>query len=169
MLSKKIFEKKLIILSIINVVLLIGIIFLIIHYCKVPVEEIIIEKNIINKNDGYKEDKNYYSKLNYKQFKKLIAKDEVSQVAIIDNSSSTYNKFIEMINKTAYYHNTSIYLFDISNLSKKDTISFLDLDDRLKELNSDYIITLKKNKIISITTFDTENLNSIVDSISRGE
>ena len=65
--------------------------------------------------------------------------------------------------------NSNIYLLEISKLSKKEEILFYEFDDRLKELNSDFIITIKNKEIISIITFNTSYLNSIVDSISRGE
>ena len=99
----------------------------------------------------------------------MSLKNELYNIAIIYNSSPTYNKFLELINKQSFYKNSNIYLLEISKLSKKEEILFYEFDDRLKELNSDFIITIKNKEIISIITFNTSYLNSIVDSISRGE
>lgn len=162
-------DKKLIILSIINIVLLISLIFITIKYCNNNEKEIVIKKNVYELKEGYDPSKVYYQKINYKQFKKMSLKDEVYNIAIIDNSSPTYNKFLELINKQSFYKNSNIYLLEISKLSKKEEILFYEFDDRLKELNSDFIITIKNKEIISIITFNTSYLNSIVDSISRGE
>ena len=148
-------DKKLIILSIINIVLLISLIFITIKYCNNNEKEIVIKKNVYELKEGYDPSKVYYQKINYKQFKKMSLKDEVYNIAIID--------------KQSFYKNSNIYLLEISKLSKKEEILFYEFDDRLKELNSDFIITIKNKEIISIITFNTSYLNSIVDSISRGE
>ena len=85
----------------------------------------------------------------------------------MDNSSNTYNKFIEMINKLSYYKSTKIYLLELSKLSKKDEISFLEIDNHLKELETNYIITIKNKQIISITTFDNDNINFIIEGLGE--
>ena len=47
----------------------------------------------------------------------------------------------------------------------KNEIYFYELDDRLKELESDYIITLNNEKVISITEFDSEDINIILENL----
>ena len=112
----------------------------------------------------YNEKKTYYNKLNYKTFQKLNKKNVLITVGVVDQTSSTSNKFIELINKQSYHTNQSMYLLDISKLSKKNLVAFYELDDRLKELDYNYIITLKKGKIISITEIDNEEINSLLES-----
>jgi 3-dehydroquinate dehydratase len=72
-----------------------------------------------------------------------------------------------MINKMAYYHNIKMYVLEINKLSRKNEIAFYDLDERLPKLESNYILTISKNKIISITTFDNEKINLIVKEMSE--
>ena len=105
--------------------------------------------------------------LNLQNDKKLLKKEELITVAIVDNSSNTYNKFIEMINKLSYYKSTKIYLLELSKLSKKDELSFLEIDNRLKKLETNYIITIKNKQIISITTFDNDNINFIIEGLGE--
>ena len=162
-------DKKIIIIFFINILLIISNVFFIINYCSETKEELVINKIIFDKSKDYDASTIYYTKINYKQYKKIISQKKISTIAIIDNSSKTYNKFLEMINKISYYNNSNIYLFDTSKLSKKEQIEFFELDERLKDLNSDYIIQIKNNKIISVISYDTEELNNIVNYIERGE
>ncbi|MGN1337564.1 MAG: hypothetical protein ACI4WW_03725 [Candidatus Coprovivens sp.] len=162
-------DKKIIIIFFINILLIISNVFLIINYCSETKEELVINKIIFDKSKDYDASTIYYTKINYKQYKKIISQKKISTIAIIDNSSKTYNKFLEMINKISYYNNSNIYLFDTSKLSKKEQIEFFELDERLKDLNSDYIVQIKNNKIISVISYDTEELNNIVNYIERGE
>lgn len=162
-------DKKIIIIFFINIVLIISNVFFIINYCSETKEELVINKIIFDKSKDYDASTIYYTKINYKQYKKIISQKKISTIAIIDNSSKTYNKFLEMINKISYYNNSNIYLFDTSKLSKKEQIEFFELDERLKDLNSDYIVQIKNNKIISVISYDTEELNNIVNYIERGE
>lgn len=162
-------DKKIIIIFFINILLIISNVFFIINYCSETKEELVINKIIFDKSKDYDASTIYYTKINYKQYKKIISQKKISTIAIIDNSSKTYNKFLEMINKISYYNNSNIYLFDTSKLSKKEQIEFFELDERLKDLNSDYIVQIKNNKIISVISYDTEELNNIVNYIERGE
>ena len=72
-----------------------------------------------------------------------------------------------MINKTAYYKNTKIYLLELSKLSKKNEVSFYEIDERFKELESNYIITVSNNEILSITTFDNSKINLIIEGLGE--
>ena len=72
-----------------------------------------------------------------------------------------------MINKTAYYKSTKIQLLRINKLSKKDLVSFYNLDDRFKELDTNYIITVSNKKILSITTFNNQELNKIIEGLGE--
>lgn len=111
----------------------------------------------------YNEKKVYYNTLNYKTFKKLMTKNTVVTIGVVDKKTSTSNKFIEYINRLSYNNNKSYYLMDINKLSKKNLVAFYELDERLKELDNNYIITIKKNKIISITTIDEEEINTLIE------
>lgn len=117
--------------------------------------------------EEYSPDKKYYTTLKYSKFKSLYKSKKVTTIAIVDNSTSTYNKFIEMINKTAYYKSTKIQLLRINKLSKKDLVAFYNLDDRFKELETNYLITVSNKKILSITTFDNQELNKIIEGLGE--
>lgn len=118
-------------------------------------------------NKEFNNENKYYASIKYKKFNELLKDDKVSTIAIVDNSSKTYNKFIEMINKLSYYKNTKIYLLEISSLSKKNEIKFYETDERLNELESNYIITVSNNHIISITTFENSDINLIIEGIGE--
>ena len=127
-------------------------------------ETIEVIKYCPKEDSKYNEKKTYYNKLNYKTFQKLNKKNVLITVGVVDKTSSTSDKFIELINRQSYHTNQSMYLLDISKLSKKNLVAFYELDDRLKELDYNYILTLKKGKIISITIIDNEELNSLLES-----
>jgi hypothetical protein len=117
--------------------------------------------------DEFNHEKKYYTTLKYSKFKSLYKSKKVTTIAIVDNSTSTYNKFIEMINKTAYYKSTKIQLLRINKLSKKDLTAFYNLDDRFKELDTNYIITVSNKKILSITTFNNQELNTLIEGLGE--
>ena len=130
---------------------------------EVDTQEILFKET----QEEFNADKKYYATLKYKKFKSLYKGKKVTTIAIVDNSSSTYNKFIEMINKTAYYKNTKIYLLKVNKLSKKNEKAFYNLDDRFKDLESNYIITVSNKKILSITTYDNEQLNKLIEGLGE--
>jgi hypothetical protein len=117
--------------------------------------------------EEYSANKKYYATLKYSKFKKLYKGEKVTTIAIVDNTSSTYDKFIEMINKTSYYKNTKIYLLKVNKLSKKDEVAFYNLDNRFKNLESNYIITISNKKILSITTFNNDELSKIIEGLGE--
>ena len=117
--------------------------------------------------DEFNSNKKYYATLKYSKFKSLYKSKQVKTIAIVDNSTSTYNKFIEMINKMAYYKSTKIQLLKINKLSKKDLAAFYNLDDRFKELETNYLITVSNKKILSITTFNNQELNKIIEGLGE--
>jgi hypothetical protein len=130
---------------------------------EVDTQEILFKET----QEEFNAEKKYYATLKYKKFKSLYKGKKVTTIAIVDNSSSTYNKFIEMINKTAYYKNTKIYLLKVNKLSKKNEKSFYNLDDRFKDLESNYIITVSNKKILSITTYDKDQLNKLIEGLGE--
>lgn len=156
----------LIIISIIIFILLIiNIIYVskYINYKPSPIEEI----KYTEKDDKYDSTKKYYTNIKYDRFKKLYKSQDISTIAIVDNSSKSYNKFIELINKLSYYKETKIYLLETSKLSRKNEIAFYNTDDRLKKLETNYIITISDNKIISITTFEESEINKIIKGLGE--
>ena len=159
-------NSKNIILLIITLILSIIIIYLLIS--NQNKEQTIVEEVLFTKtSEEYNPNEKYYARITYKKFNNLWKSNNISTIAIIDNSSTTYNKFIELINKTAYYRNTKIYLLEISKLSKKEEVKFYEKDSRLSELETNYIITISNKKIISVTTFDNEELNAIIEGIGE--
>ena len=117
--------------------------------------------------EEFNPDKKYYATIKYSKFKSLYKSKKVTTIAIVDNSTTTYNKFIEMINKTSYYKHTKIHLLKVNKLSKKDLASFYNIDDRFKELDTNYIITMSNKKILSITTFNNQELNKIIEGLGE--
>lgn len=113
----------------------------------------------------YQEDTIYYQKLSYKKFKKKLAGNDLVTIGIIDSTSPTNQKFLELINRTAYSTNEIIYILDISKISKKNTIEFYDIDERLSNLEYNYIMRIKDNKIYSITEYNQEELNTLIEKV----
>lgn len=148
--------------------LLISNISLFILYKNETKEEKVVEEVLFTKTDEpYNKDEKYYASINFKTFTKLYRGNEISTIAIIDNSSRTRTKFLEMINKMSFYHHTKIHLLEVSKLSKKNEIAFYDYDERLKLLESNYLITVSNNKILSITTFSNEDINLIIKGMGE--
>ncbi len=159
---------SLIILSVATILLLISNIYFIYYYNSIDKEEKVVEEVLFTKTDEpFNSNKKYYATIKYKKFKTFYKSDSVTTFAIVDTKSNTYNKFMEMINKTAFYKHTKIYVLEENKLSRKDEIAFYDLDERLPKLESNYIITVSNNKIISITLFDNENINKIIKGLGE--
>ena len=169
MVKKKQPKKKFNLITIVIIVFLILTNIILLSACftlkdrDIDTQEILFTKT----EEEFNPEKKYYATLKYSKFKSLYKSNKVTTIAIVDNSTSTYNKFIEMINKTAYYKNTKIYLLKVNKLSKKNEIAFYNLDDRLKELKTNYIITVSNKKILSITTFDNQKLNTIIEGLGE--
>lgn len=162
-------SKNKIIITLVIVALFIGNILLL---CRM----ITLEKNIKKDSEfvykveikgKYNSAKKYYMPISFGEYNKLLKKKELFTLAVIDNSSNTYNKFLELVNKIAFYKNTKIYLLDTSKLSKKNTVLFYNLDDRLSSLESNYIINVYNNKIISITEFNNEDLINLIKGMEN--
>ena len=115
----------------------------------------------------FNSEKKYYATIDYNKFKKIFKSDKLTTIAVLDNSSNTHDKFIELINNVAYYKSTKIYLLETSKLSKKNEVAFFEIDDRFKELETNYIITVNKGKVISITTFESTKLNVMIERIGE--
>ncbi len=122
------------------------------------VEEIVYFKPTKEK---YKESNKYYAEIGFKKFKKLFKAKTVTTIAVIDSKSNVSQSFIKMINKMAYYKSTKIYVIRLNKLTTKQEVEFYNLNEKLSKLESNYIITVSKGKIISTTTFDEENINLI--------
>ena len=118
---------------------------------------------IDKKDTQYNKDKKYYKEIKFNDFKKLYKGKEMATIAVTDNSSQTHDMFVEYINKKAYYENANINLIELSKLSKKNEIAFFDLNEKFAKLDTDYIVYVKDNKIISVIEFSKEDLNSLVD------
>lgn len=166
--KKSKYKRNTIILVLIIIILFITNIIFIYNNRNINKEERIIEEVLFTPTkEEYNQEKKYYANIKYKKFKSLYKSDNISTIAIVDTSSNTYDRFIELINKIAYYKSTKIYTLQINKLSRKDEIAFLDLDGRLSKLDSNYIITISNNKIISLTTFDNENINKIIKGLGE--
>lgn len=126
------------------------------------IDQVYIKESI---ETEYSKDKKYYKTINYNNYKSLLSKKDLFVLAVEDNKSNTHDKFLELINKLSFYKNMKINLLEVSKLSKKNLISFYDLDERLRKLESDYIIVIKDKKIVSIIEFDKENINKIIEGI----
>lgn len=164
--SKNTFKtKKHFSIYLILIPLLIANIFLIVKVVNTNHSEQYKEVVINRCEDTYNDNQKYYTEINFKKLESFLKDDKVYTIAVVDNSSKTYNMFIETINKIAYYNNSNIYLLELSKLTKKNEIAFYDLDDRLKKLESGYLMTINKEKIISITSFNEYYLNVINESI----
>lgn len=168
--TKKKYKYKLsfIITSIIATILLIINIYQLYLYINVNKEEKVIEEVLFTQTDEkFNENKKYYANIKYSKFKSLYKSNSISTIAIVDNTSNTCNKFLELVNKTAYYTHTKIYVLELNKLSRKDEIAFYNIDDRLSKLDSNYMITINNNKIISVTTYDNTNLNSLIKGLGE--
>lgn len=167
--NKKPNNNKVIILFIcIIIVLIISNIYFISIYNKTNKEDKITQEILFRETDeDYQDNKKYYATISYKKFKKLYKDEDITTIAILDNTTNTHDKFIEMINKIAYYKNTKIYLLEINKLSKKNTIAFYELDERLSSLETNYILSVSNNQILSITTFTNDKLNKIVEGLGE--
>jgi len=124
--------------------------------------EIVCPKEL---QEEYQEDTIYYQKLSYKKFKKKLNSNNLITIAIIDSTSSTNNKFLELVNRTSYTTNEIIYVLDISKLSKKNTIEFYEIDERLSNLEYNYIMKIKNNIIYSLTEYNQEELNTLIEEV----
>lgn len=164
---KKMPKTNIIFITII-ILLIVSNIYFLYNYLTIEKEDDTIEEILFTPTkEDYQEEKKYYAPIKFSKFKKIYKSDKVTTIAVIDNSSNTYNKFIEMINKTAYYKNTKIYLLELSKLSKKNEIAFYELDEGLINLETNYLITVSNNKILSITTFENENINKIIEGLGE--
>ncbi len=157
-----------IILIILIIILSVTNIFLLVTRNTTNQESTITEEVLFKEtNKKYNREEKYYASIKYKKFNSLWKSKDISTVAVVDNSSTSYKKFKELINKLSYYKNTKIYLLETSKLSKKDEIKFFEKDSRLKELETNYIITISDKKIITITTFDNTELNKLIEGIGE--
>ena len=89
---------------------------------------------------------------------------ESATIAVVDNTSNTYDKFIEFINKTSYYNDLNINLLITSKLSKKNLVDFYELDDRFADLESNYIIVVKNNKVLALVELSNVDLVDLIET-----
>lgn len=111
----------------------------------------------------YSDSQKNYKEINYKTFKKLYKGKESATIAVVDNTSNTYDKFIEFINKTSYYNDLNINLLITSKLSKKNLVDFYELDDRFADLESNYIIVVKNNKVLALVELSNVDLVDLIE------
>lgn len=112
----------------------------------------------------YSDSQKNYKEINYKTFKKLYKGKESVTIAVVDNTSNTYDKFIEFINKTSYYNDLNINLLITSKLSKKNLVDFYELDDRFVDLESNYIIVVKNNKVLALVELSNVDLVDLIET-----
>lgn len=112
----------------------------------------------------YSDSQKNYKEINYKTFKKLYKAKESATIAVVDNTSNTYDKFIEFINKTSYYNDLNINLLITSKLSKKNLVDFYELDDRFADLESNYIIVVKNNKVLALVELSNVDLVDLIET-----
>ncbi len=113
MLKKNIYNKKLhIFLCCISIIIFILLILNIVFIKEYFTKEQIIREEILytQTEEPYDKNKKYYTNLSYNNFKKIYKSNKVTTIAVIDNSSKTYNKFIELINKVSFYKRKKIQL-----------------------------------------------------------
>ena len=109
-------NKLIIIFLIVSIILNFALIYF--HFINkncVEVQEVLFTET---KKD-FNSEKKYYATIDYNKFKKLFKSEKLSTIAVLDNSSNTHDKFIELINSISYYKSTKIYLLETSKLSKK--------------------------------------------------
>jgi hypothetical protein len=94
-----------------------------------------------------------------------MKEDKVYTIAVVDNSSNIKKLFLEYVNKLNYKNSLNISVLNISKLNKKDELKFYDIDPRFKKLGSDYIVVIKNKKVISITEYDKESINVLINSL----
>ena len=89
-----------IVLIAIIVVLFISNIFFIVKYKSINQEDFITEQVLFKETKkDYNKNTKYYANIKYKKFNSLWKSNQLSTIAVVDNSSTTYNRFIELINK----------------------------------------------------------------------
>ncbi len=161
-------NKTNIILIAIIVILLISNIITLVNYISLSKEEPKPQEVLYTKTeDKYNFKEKYYTTIKYSDFKKKYKSTKVTTIAVLNNTSNTTDRFLEMINKISFYKSTKISLLELGKLSKKNEASFYELDERLKKIENNYIITVSNGKIISITTFDNTELLTIIEGIGE--
>ena len=158
-----------------NLLILISILLIIINFLLIVYlftrddkEEITIFE-VPEKTTGYKPDTKYYQVLDYSKFKKLSNTNKVAYIAIININTSTHNRYIELINMYSYKENQPIYLLELNKLSKKELKKYYDLDQRFSLLTNNYFITIKNNEVLTLTEFQDENINILIDNLGIEE
>ena len=124
------------------------------------VEEIVFYQK--ESKENYNEKKKYYKEITYSKFNSMYKKNEIYNFAIVDSTSNTYNSFLTLINQITYNKGLNLFVLDLSKLSKKNNVTFLDIDDRLANLESNYLITTKQKKIISLTEIENSQIGALV-------
>jgi len=152
------------------IILFIVIIFILLGFIIYKIEHITpsIENNIVynvTTKGKYDKDKLYYNELTYKKFNSLMKEDKVYTIAVVDNSSNIKELFLEYVNKLNYKNSLNISVLNVSKLNKKDELKFYDIDPRFKNLGSNYIVVIKNKKVISITEYDKESINILINSL----
>lgn len=165
--SSKNFNTNYVFIILISILLLTNIITLFKYYNDINNDSVVLspETEIEEKQDNktsYNKNKKYYTDIKYSKFSALFEGKDVSIIAIVDNTSYTYEKFKELINKSVFYEDKKIYLLEISKLSKKNEIAFYELDERFSKLESDFIIVVKESKILALIDFDSIYLNELL-------
>ena len=109
-------------------------------------------------------------------------------IAVIDNTSNTYDSYLSLLNHVAYYKSTNIFVLDLSKLSKlifnssftnginlSITSSYTTLyfdamtfslfaiySSSLSKIEGNYMITTKDSAIIAITEIEPSQIGSLI-------
>lgn len=162
------FLKKRILLIIIIILVISNIFFITQSIKETPTpetEEFVFYQKCTEMN--YKEKKKYYKKIDYKKFKKLYKQNKINNIAIVDSSSPTYKSYLTLLNHIAYYKGTNLFVLDINELSTKNSVEFYEIDERLLNLEGDYMISTKKKKVISITEIEPSEIGSLIKEMEQ--
>ena len=163
--QKKFLIFIIILLSILDIVLLIK------YYNKGndKVEEQLPPERI-QQVEGYKSSEIYYQPItSYSKFKKIFSDNKIAYIAVVNNESPTSQKFVELVQKYTYKENKKIYLLETDKLSKSELKSYNDLDVRFSLIDTNYFILVMNNKVISLTEFNEETINVLIENLGIEE
>jgi len=163
--QKKFLIFIIILLSILDIVLLIK------YYNKGndKVEEQLPPERI-QQVEGYKSSEIYYQPItSYSKFKKIFSDKKIAYIAVVNNESPTSQKFVELVQKYTYKENKKIYLLETDKLSKSELKSYNDLDVRFSLIDTNYFILVMNNKVISLTEFNEETINVLIENLGIEE
>ena len=169
--KRKLKRQKKLLIFIIILLSILDIILLIKYYNKGndKVEEQLPPERI-QQVEGYKSSEIYYQPItSYSKFKKIFSDNKIAYIAVVNNESPTSQKFVELVQKYTYKENKKIYLLETDKLSKSELKSYNDLDVRFSLIDTNYFILVMNNKVISLTEFNEETINVLIENLGIEE